>query len=507
MLVLGSVATALLICTLCGFIISKQAMTGKIADMNYLLSVKLAQMSDMFFRNAVKSLQPTAALLPAVLDNQAALQQHLNFLYDSTNSFNAIVYVDQNGFMLGASPIMSTLIGSKTLTPGVQEALKKKAPVISKPYKANNGWLTVLISVPVIGYNGEYLGFVGGTIYLQQSNFLHQLYTAQDDYAATSIEVMDQAGYYVFHEDTKLIGNEAAHAGILEQAATSNNGDFLDKEDTDGKWIIGYARSGESNWTILTKTELGTVRQPALYLMKSMLLFSLPLIVLLMFLCWVAARRMYLPLHKLSRYAAKLSTGSFNEPFPHFSIRYKELEELRDGLLVAVRSMRKQVRHLRKAAHTDSLTGLANRRSINETVEGWQEDEIAYSVILIDLDNFKQVNDTYGHLMGDRVLIYLAEQIREIAGKDDVCCRLGGEEFMLLLPHSDTHNAILLAEKLRTRIERQISPSGQPVTLSLGVASYPESTDDSDEVFQLADIAMYHSKSGGKNRTSAAPII
>lgn len=133
----------------------------------------------------------------------------------------------------------------------------------------------------------------------------------------------------------------------------------------------------------------------------------------------------------------------------------------------------------------------------------------SFSVLMLDLDHFKKVNDTHGHLVGDRVLIHLAEVIKHSLREDiDVACRFGGEEFALLLPETGKKGALTFGERLRARVERETSAPDMDlpaVTLSGGCATYPEDGEDHETLLERADQALYKAKEGGRNRIEAAP--
>ena len=149
----------------------------------------------------------------------------------------------------------------------------------------------------------------------------------------------------------------------------------------------------------------------------------------------------------------------------------------------------------------DPLTKLMNRRETRCALENWTEQGRPFALLIFDIDKFKRVNDTDGHAMGDEVLKYLAASILEIARKDDVCCRFGGEEFVMLLPETDRHDAFQLAERLRNKLESTVSPCGDVVTISIGIAMYPEDRAHADGLLELADQCLYEAKRTGRNRT------
>jgi diguanylate cyclase (GGDEF)-like protein len=162
---------------------------------------------------------------------------------------------------------------------------------------------------------------------------------------------------------------------------------------------------------------------------------------------------------------------------------------------------------LREQAHRDPLTGLYNRRYLDATLAR----ELArsareaqpLSLMLIDIDHFKQVNDRYGHQAGDEVLKQLAALLNEQARSTDVVCRFGGEEFLLLLPNMPQDMALERAEHWRANFAALTVPCGLvqvQATLSIGIASYPEHGTLPDELIHHADLALYRAKADGRNR-------
>jgi diguanylate cyclase (GGDEF)-like protein len=171
-------------------------------------------------------------------------------------------------------------------------------------------------------------------------------------------------------------------------------------------------------------------------------------------------------------------------------------------------------RIVERQALVDGLTGLANRRHCEEALSSElsraQRFGTPFTVVLADLDDFKDVNDIHGHPTGDAVLREFAEVLRETMREADVAGRWGGEEFVLLLPGADEKGGAQLAERVRVSIgERVIAgPDGTPVTItcSLGVASFPEAP-SSQALLAAADDALYEAKRAGKNRVETASAV
>jgi two-component system, cell cycle response regulator len=155
----------------------------------------------------------------------------------------------------------------------------------------------------------------------------------------------------------------------------------------------------------------------------------------------------------------------------------------------------------------DGLTQVYNKRYFLETLEREMGRAQRYgrdlSLIMFDIDHFKQVNDTFGHLAGDYVLKQLASVIRARIRREDVLARYGGEEFAIVLPEIDRHNALIFAEKVRKLIERarfKFEDTDIPVTVSVGVASLGREVTEPLEFIKAADDRLYEAKSAGRNR-------
>jgi diguanylate cyclase (GGDEF)-like protein len=139
-----------------------------------------------------------------------------------------------------------------------------------------------------------------------------------------------------------------------------------------------------------------------------------------------------------------------------------------------------------------------------------QRYDLPLGVIMIDLDQFKQFNDTFGHDMGDKLLTTFGDFIKTIVRKDDVACRWGGEEFFLILPGASLNVVRERAEAIRSGTKQLQVPNGQPhrpVTISVGIAIYPEHGSTKDELIRAADQAMYRAKKGGRDRVVNAQRI
>jgi diguanylate cyclase (GGDEF)-like protein len=192
--------------------------------------------------------------------------------------------------------------------------------------------------------------------------------------------------------------------------------------------------------------------------------------------------------------------------------------ELRDHLfwiqVGRVRSLTSQVNRTHHRAITDSLTSLYNfgffRERLNLELARAQQTADPVSLVLFDIDHFKHFNDTHGHQEGNRVLTRVAEILRTAGRRGDIVARFGGEEFVLLLYGATKLDSWLIADGLREKVEAEpfsgeaSQPSGR-LTISAGVATFPEDAATADQLIDVADARLYEAKNGGRNRVSGRP--
>lgn len=179
---------------------------------------------------------------------------------------------------------------------------------------------------------------------------------------------------------------------------------------------------------------------------------------------------------------------------------YAELAELHQRL-------EQQAARLERLSRTDDLTSLPNRRSFDERLEielqRAHRTETLVSVLMVDLDDFKLINDTYSHVVGDAVLRTTGQALSDCMREVDLCARIGGEEFVVLLPETDSQGALVVGQKIIDRVtELNQKVRGVAVTASVGVATL-EPTDDKESLVARADANLYQAKRAGKNRARA----
>jgi len=187
----------------------------------------------------------------------------------------------------------------------------------------------------------------------------------------------------------------------------------------------------------------------------------------------------------------------------------RKFESQMSNMMKEVETLHKQLEQVREDSLTDALTGIANRKAFDEELERVfqhsHENKLPFCVVIADIDYFKKFNDTYGHLVGDKVLRFVAITIKSCVKGKDMAARFGGEEFVLILPETDITGAGAVAEQVRIAVskctlkDQAKNKDFGKITISLGIAQFKPS-DQPKDVLKRADQALYQAKENGRNR-------
>jgi len=263
--------------------------------------------------------------------------------------------------------------------------------------------------------------------------------------------------------------------------------------------LLGYSRSGVSGWTVALGTPVAQLDAPYLEAMRGFLIALPMLMIVFLGIAIYIGHRISKPIRALVEPAMALSTGN------HVVVESLGLKEADEVGLALSRTAAILADANRLASH-DALTGMPNRLHFDnfviEQLAVAVRESQRFSVLYIDLDGFKRVNDLHGHAVGDELLLSVAERLRGVVRGADVVARMGGDEFAAALPNTGSTGAAQVACKVIDALSMpfMLTTATVAISASVGIACYPESGDDAASLMRRADMAMYAAKDAGKGR-------
>lgn len=503
-LVGGSILLTLMISVASVYQTEQSSLTERTLKLNKINSERLAATTNSLFQSMLQSLSLTASELGKRAGVDEDAQYQMDILRTSSNNFNSTTYIDKEGVLVAISPINTIKPGDKLTSIQIKKALELKTPFISEPYKAmSTGRLLVFVSQPVFDRQGVFIGTVAGSIYLEDNNIFKNILDREgQDLDASYTYVVSRSGVLIYHPDPSNIGRSFIENPIVQdimQGKLSSERSLINSKGI--SMLASEALAKESGWGIVTQTPAKDVSNITQKATKRIIIYALPFVLILLLFAWWVSTKVAKPLTQLAQYASVFSEGEqINVEFPRIRHWNYEANKLNKAIVKAVGVLQDKVEYFAQESQRDALTGLMNRRSIDSYMELWMEQEVPFSILLLDIDHFKMVNDNYGHLMGDEMLKFLARIMLNEVRPEDVCCRFGGEEFVILLPRVQAEVAYKIAERIRMRMEFAENPINSLVTLSLGIAMFPENGNNPTTLFDRVDQALYQAKQNGRNQ-------
>ncbi|NUU36864.1 sensor domain-containing diguanylate cyclase [Pseudomonas sp. C2B4] len=481
----------------------RQTLIDSALQSNRAYATKVASSIGDLLRNGQENLAYSADLLAGQLHNAPLLKSEAARLQRQDSSFNVVGIFDATGKVLEASPESLQIKGRTFRTEGVIQALHGRQPMISSAFVSEIGNLVIFVSHPILDSNGQYLGAVGGTVYLLKQSVLHTLISSHFNNVDVQVYVVDNRRRLLYHADPDRIGQMLGPDTAVDAVLGAGAGAMESVDDKGIAMLSGYAWVPDSRWGVICAQSRETALAPLNALIGRTVLVVLPVCLIgFAIIGWVATL-ITRPLHQLASVASHMDAA--DSPVQIKSVRawYIEAARIRRGLSKGVVLMQEKLGHLNRQAQSDPLTGLANRRAMDEALLELEQSSTPFSVMAMDIDHFKTVNDTYGHDAGDVALQALADVVRQSSRDGDLACRTGGEEFTVLLPNTPIANAIDVAERLRARVESIRIDRIGCVTISIGVGSWLPEGPPVSAVLKQADEHLYKAKKNGRNRVEA----
>ncbi|GFN29989.1 sensor domain-containing diguanylate cyclase [Paenibacillus curdlanolyticus] len=452
------------------------------------------------------SLQTTAKHLGnSDVLSDATVMDHLEYTRNVSGYFNSIFWADTNAVVQNMSPPALSLKGTTLTATASLEALATRGSYLSEPFISSTGRLIVLMSEPLYDKTGNYIGIIGGTIYLADNNVLSTIFGSNiSDHAGSYFYVVDSRGTLVYHPERSRLHDRVTDNQVVQQLMNGRSGQAKVENTKSETFLAGYATVPDNGWGIVVQTPVETINKQLRHQILATSLYTGPPFLIIVLTAIYVARKLASPFVVLTKYLSQ-SKGGTRLP-PPVKPNYWNLEAnvLTRMVVNTAEEIHKHSEELSHAALVDPLTGLHNRRALKEMLEKWTSLNKPFGLIIMDIDRFKSINDTFGHQVGDEILKQMAGVIQRCMRAHDIGCRYGGEEFIVMLPGCNAAETVQIAERIRQTMEKEKNVTKKTITLSLGAAVYPVHGVEPRALLKMADDALYTAKESGRNRTVLA---
>ncbi|BBB33500.1 signal transduction protein [Thermotomaculum hydrothermale] len=487
--------------------LAKSIIEQKNLAINYLVRSHFIKL-----KNYVETLSRINAIRNAIYLDKKAKNQVLEIYKALKESDKDINYI-YSGYKDG-----SILINNWTPPKNFDPRLRPWYITAVKSYPKTSGgipyreiktkeWL-VSISKALIDDNGEISGVV--SIDSSAENIAYNLQKKTKGFKTIQSYIINKKGKILINRNKNLIGQKIINVVNKPEIFKKSNGTFSVKIQGKEK-IAYYSKLEDLNWIVLTIMDKNEIL--FLILKKILIAIVIAIFISLIIGWWLAnvlSKKFLKPIFMLKGRVDAIVKGceiccsDYNYPENEIGEIALSIEKLTENELfkknVELQSVNKELEIM---SITDSLTCLFNRRKLYEKLidefNRAKRYNTNFSVILFDIDDFKKINDTYGHLKGDDVLREIANIVLKSIRKTDVAARWGGEEFLIVCPETTLEQAKMIAEKLRREIECYDFSIPQKVTISAGVFQYSGEKSINDLLNKL-DQKLYQAKKSGKNK-------
>lgn len=480
-------------------------------------------------RDGARALADADAVINGLLDatgstsshaetGEQVLPQYLRLVQERLDAFLVLTVVDAAGQVVASSGDHSTPVQ----LPEVWSQDASARGVIIDPPRRNRAHdtVTMTLAVPVVALDKEVLGALIAVVDL--AALAPRLERVSKAFPGDLL-LLDLAGNPLLHSRGPVTSRPPIDREVLHRLRTQGDAP-LHYEGYMHAEVLGLAASPETfPVMIIAERDRAEVYQAWMQFRNLFLVLVAGLALLVGMIGWLFGRTIVTPLRRLTRAAERIAAGKLEVQLPVaqrdevgqltqvFNQMAGRLRSSHEKIEAASLALRQQNRQLEKLSITDNLTGLYNRNKLDEILSEqlrrFRRSQRPFSLLMLDIDHFKQLNDTHGHLAGDQVLVGVAKTLAESIRSVDYAARYGGEEFIIVLPETNTSTARELAERICTRVRNSLYPyrdQALTVTLSIGVAGIRSSDGDADAIISRADRMMYEAKGAGRNRVYCA---
>lgn len=459
----------------------------------------------------------------AYIENIVALRRmkdYLKSVKEKVVDYEELMVVNPQGDVVATSAEQT---GTIDMPESWLKRAEKDEPIIGTPHWDEIRMAGVMvIAEPIRTAHERFLGVLAAKVNFRRIGMILKDYSLGDDGEI----------YVITRNGIVLVGSQPIEAPFMTaklrpaptNALFENKRGPMDYVSYQHKWVVGTLKEiPQLGWGVVGEKD----RKKAYSNITRLRNFTLALVAGVLFAIGLGAYLLGLtivrPLDRLTRGAATVAGGDLDVDLPVlaggevgyltevFNDMVARLRQGRDELDAINKTLREKNEELQLLSITDGLTGLYNRKHLMETViaevKRSRRHEHQFAVLMLDIDHFKRYNDTCGHLAGDDVLRKMSAVFKKSVRDCDYVARYGGEEFLIILPETTAEEAVNVAERLRLQVEdEKVGEEGgaEVVTVSVGVASFPENGDDPEAIISGADSALYEAKMSGRNRVVLA---
>ncbi|KAB0460931.1 sensor domain-containing diguanylate cyclase [Vibrio kanaloae] len=471
-------------------------------ESNRVYAKKMAEMTDVFLDSAMTQLEYSAKALSDLTNDKEALAEETKRLKNQTNMFNSVVVVNSDGVITSVSPETIKVQGIKLKSESSLQSLKAQAPLVTDPFVSPAGNYLISLSYPIFSSQGTYLGYISGSIYLETANILGKLLSEHSYEDGSYLYVVDRHGTLIYYPNKSRIGQVITNNRAINTVSKGESGSLDIVNSLGIQMLAGFAPVSQAGWGVVVQkskqSTLLTVNQQ----MKEVFITTLPVGGLTLMFIWGFSSFISKPLKQLAMAVKEAGSHSSTvNNVKQIHSWYFEASQLKSSFIKAFGVAFETIDTLHTASLTDSMTGLLNRRGLDKAIERLQSQAIPFSILALDIDFFKSVNDNFGHDAGDDLLRRFAQLMKEQSREQDLLFRTGGEEFIIFLLNSDVQDAFKSAERLRRKVGLYDFAGIGSVTVSIGVAFWGNEQQSIRSTLKEADTALYRAKNNGRNRS------
>ncbi len=451
---------------------------------------------------------------------KAAKKVITDYLQSVRNKFvdyKELLIVDLEGNLLATSETADG--ASAQMPPEWISEIKSGLPIIGQAYfDPSLGTRVMVIGEPIRSASNELLGILGAKLSARPIDSVLEGHLQSE---TDAVFLINAQGRMLTGAGVPLNGpiEKQLAAQVLHRLA-SNRNQLAAYRGLHDLMVIGTANTVPSlNWQVVVEMDRDRAFAQVQRLQRLTLSVTAGMLALLGLCAYLLALTIVRPLGRLTQGADQVAAGDLQVDLPVrnrseagyltqvFNHMVAKLRQNRDQLAAVNAELQNKNQELHLLSITDPLTGLFNRKHLMETLTAEVIRSLrhkhTFALMIIDIDHFKRINDTYGHQKGDEVLHCLAQVFKQSIRDSDYAARYGGEEFIILLPETDGQGAMEAAERIRVNVGQEsvaMADDSISVTVSIGISLFPDNGEDVNSVIQQADKALYIAKDTGRNR-------